>query len=255
MKFSIITPVFNREKVILRNIASVKSQDYSDFEHLIIDGCSTDNTIKKIKGVKHHRLTLFSEKDDGIYDAMNKGINLASGEIIGILNSDDLYFDERVLSSVAESFISNPDLDILFGSVNFFKELDQNSITRLYSTKFFKPWKLFLGMAPPHPGMFVKRSTFLKIGNYDPIYEISGDFEWIVRALLIEQVKYEVSPSVIVKMQSGGVSSNGIKSYFKSSLEMFNALHKNEKNSYGLILLRLPVKLVELFIFKIKKNS
>ena len=182
MKISVITICFNSESTIEKTIQSVLKQNYKNFEYIIIDGGSTDNTINIINKYKSKISKFISEKDRGIYDAINKGINLANGEIISILHSDDRFFDDEVLNNIIKSFKEENTIDCVIGNTLIVKS---NKILRKYSSKNFKNWMMYFGISPPHPSTFIKKKVYDKIGLYSSDYSIAGDFEFFLRMLYI----------------------------------------------------------------------
>jgi glycosyltransferase involved in cell wall biosynthesis len=248
IKFSIITVSLNSEKYIKTAIDSVLSQRYENIEYIIIDGKSNDGTINIIKSYGNRITSFISESDNGIYDAMNKGISLSNGEVIGILNSDDFYLDQSVLCKVAKIFSKEPKSDIVLGNVDFVLPVDFNKQVRLFSSFYFQSWKLRFGFMPPHPSTFIRRSAYEKVGLYSLGYQIAADFDWFCRAFLIHNLKYSKVDKVLVRMREGGVSTSGLKSYYVSSKEQLKSLRQNKIYSNILfILVRLPIKFIQKF--------
>ena len=190
MKVSIITVCFNSELTIEHTINSVKSQDYPNIEHIIVDGGSIDSTLNIIESISSHNSVLISEPDLGIYDAMNKGLNKATGDVVALLNSDDYYPRDNIISQIVDFFTSNPSVAIVFGNVYYVKANDLTKPIRHYSSYNFSPWKMRFGFMPAHPAAFIKYSAYEKIGFYSVGYKIASDFEWFVRALLINKLPY-----------------------------------------------------------------
>lgn len=243
IKVTIITVSLNSEKYISTAIESVLSQDYSNIEYIVIDGGSVDRTIEIVKSYGTKISSFISEPDDGLYDAMNKGIEISTGKIIGFLNSDDYYLNNSVISRVAKLYSENLDLDIVLGNVDFVLPDNMDKSIRVFSSSNFNPWKLRFGFMPPHPSSFVHRSAYNRIGTYSLGYIIAADFEWFCRALFVHNLKYSKIDKVLVRMREGGVSTSGMKSYYISSMEMLRALKKNNIYSNLLfVLLRLPIK-------------
>ena len=224
MKVSIITVCYNSAKSIKNTFQSVQMQTYHDLEYIVVDGQSTDETLKIANRFKHIISKIISEPDKGLYDAMNKGIQMATGDIVGILNSDDVFYDEKVLQKVAE-FHSQHDIDASIGNIiqcNFHgKQL------RKYSSKFWKPQKLKLGFMPPHPAIFFKRELFEKYGNYSLYYKIGADYDLITRFFLKHHITWKYNYITTTKMLLGGVSSSRFKSYKIVSKEIAKALREN----------------------------
>lgn len=249
MKISIITVCFNSVKTIRSAIESVVSQSYNDIEYIIVDGASNDSTMSVISEYQSYISTIISEPDSGLYEAMNKGINAATGDVIGILNSDDVFVDEYVLSSVAEEFQGNEQSDIVFGDIVFVRPSDPNTIIRYYSSKNFRPWKMRFGWMPPHPATFFKKEVYDNVGRYSLEYKISADYELFVRAFIVHKYKFSRINQTLVRMDLGGVSSSGIKSNILLNLEIVRACRSNGVyTNIFLVLSKIPFKLFELII-------
>lgn len=206
MRISIITPTYNSAKTISRTIESIISQNYADLEYIVIDGVSSDGTQDIVLRYKDKiNIKLISEKDDGIYDAMNKGIKMATGDIIGILNSDDFYANDNVLSDIAEAF-KDPGIDAVYGDISYFGS-DINKVTRYWKAGEYKESKLNNGWAIPHPSLFLRKSVYDKCGLFNISLGIAADYEFILRILKIYKINVKYIPKVFVKMYSRGVSS------------------------------------------------
>jgi len=247
MKISIITVCYNSEETIKDTIESVLSQDYPDIEHIIIDGQSTDKTMQTISEYKDKISKIISEPDHGIYDAMNKGIKLATGDIVGILNSDDFFDDTKVISDVVSCFNSKPEAHLIFGDVVFVDPLNTRKITRYYSSKKFRPWKLRFGWMPPHPATFIKKSAYDKVGQYSLQYRISSDYEFFIRILMVHKLSSTRINKVLVRMRAGGVSTSGIKSSFLLNNEIVKGCRENGVYTNSIfLLLKVPFKILEL---------
>ena len=224
MKVSIITVCFNSEKTIEKTILSVLGQSYGNVEYIIIDGKSTDGTLSIIKKYNKDISTLVSESDKGLYDAMNKGIKMATGDIIGILNSDDVFYNKEVLSEIA-SFHQNNDLDASIGNIVQHKN---GKIVRIYNSRKWRPEKLKIGFMPPHPSVFFKRELFEKFGFYRLDFISGADYELITRFFLKNNLEYKYSGIITTSMAVGGISSSGFKSYMLISSEIIRLLKMNE---------------------------
>ncbi|NBF09263.1 glycosyltransferase family 2 protein [Pseudomonas sp. Fl4BN1] len=247
MKLSIITVCYNSASTIRDTIESVLSQSYADIEYIVVDGGSTDGTQAIVESYGQRISAFVSERDKGIYDAMNKGVALATGDVIGILNSDDFYEEIGVISSVVEAFERRPDSDIVFGDVVFVNADNLRKITRFYRGKQFFPWKLRFGWMPPHPASFIRKSAYQRIGMYSLGYKISADYEFFVRLFLIHRLSYSYLSQVLVRMRSGGASTAGLRSSLKLNREIVNACRSNGVyTNLFLVLLKLPFKLYEL---------
>ena len=249
-KISVITVCYNSEKTITETIKSVLNQDYENFEYIIIDGKSTDNTLNIINRYKDKIDVIISEKDKGIYDAINKGIKIATGDVVGILNSDDSFNGHNVLSKINSSFFLKNEIDIVYSDVIF---LDPTSkkIVRYYSSKFFK-LKLFrFGFQPAHPTFYAKKYLFDKYGYYDIKYKIAADFDLMLRFLYVHKINYLYRNDVWVKMLTGGASTNGINSVIKINKEILDSCTKNKiYSNYIIIYSKYFVKWLSFFKFK-----
>ena len=210
MKISIITVVYNRESTILDSMRSVYAQTYSNVEHIIIDGGSSDRTLEVINANKQLNTVVVSERDAGIYDALNKGINKSTGDVIGILHSDDFFADEKVLNNVASAF-SESLVDVVYGDLDYVSKFNSKKILRRWRSGEFNPNRLLHGWMPPHPTVFVKRSFLIGIGTYNTNFKISADYDWIVRIFKTSRLAFKYLPYVMVKMRMGGESNQSIK--------------------------------------------
>lgn len=226
MRISIITVVLNNE-LVGSAIQSVIDQDYSDVQYIVIDGGSTDRTLQIVDGFKGRVDVLISEPDHGIYDAINKGIKVATGEVIGIINADDLFADSRVLSRIAHQFTSNPEKDAFYADIVFTDRQNTDKITRFYSSGMFRPWMFRFGTAPAHPAFYAKKSLFEKYGDYSTDYVISGDFDLLLRFLLIHKISAQYVDDVWVKMRQGGISTSGFASIKKQNHEIVDSCRRN----------------------------
>jgi glycosyltransferase involved in cell wall biosynthesis len=225
-RVSIITVVYNNE-FIGTAIQSVIAQDYPHIEYIVVDGGSTDRTMDIIKGYGSRIQQVISEPDLGIYDALNKGINLATGDYVGLLHADDFMADPEVVSRVVKVFEENPGTNAAYADVIFTDPWDLNKVLRYYSSKHFKPWMFKFGFQPAHPTFYAEKSLFIKYGLYSTRYKIAGDFELLMRFLYIHKVKALYVRDVWVKMRIGGVSTAGLKSLFKLNKEILMACRSN----------------------------
>ena len=248
MKISIITVCFNSEETIVSTLNSVLSQTYHNIEHIIIDGGSIDRTLDILEQYKFKNKIIISEPDDGIYDAMNKGIKLAKGDVITILNSDDIYQSSSTISDVMVDINNNPDKDIFLGDVVFFNKNNFNKIFRYYSAKNFQSKLLLDGIMPPHPSSFIKKKIYNNYGLYKKSLSIAADFEMFLRLFIVKKLDFFYTNKVIVRMRSGGKSGKNLKTYFTSTKEIVEAFKINNlKTKYLVILSRLPLKFKQFF--------
>jgi len=225
-RVSIITVAYNCDTTIEDTILSVNSQDYPVKEHIIIDGASTDNTLAVIKRHRSKITQFVSEPDNGIYDAMNKGIKLATGDIIGILNADDIYYNTYCISSVVHEFKTKR-VEAVCGDLVYVLPDNLDKIVRYYSSGGFIPEKFAYGIMPAHPAFFVSRYCYEKYGLFKTDYMIAADFELLVRFLRTNRVLYYCLPKVLVKMRTGGVSTRNFKSNWILNREIVKACMEN----------------------------
>lgn len=252
MKVSIITVCWNSERYITDAISSVLNQSYDNIEYILIDGKSSDNTIDIIKSFEskfNGRMKWISESDNGLYDAMNKGINMATGDIIGILNSDDFFTDNKVISKVVEGF-NDQDVDAIYGDVVFVEPSDLDKTIRYYSSKIFSRTLMRLGFIPAHPTFYAKKECFDKYGLYSLDYKIGADFELLLRFIYVNKIRISYIPKCFVTMRLGGISTSGLKSHTQIMNDHLKAFRANNIYTNRVLLsLRYIYKLKE-FIFK-----
>ena len=211
---SIITATFNSAKTLKDTIQSVLRQTNKDFEYLIIDGGSTDETIDIVKSYESEfsgRLKWVSEKDQGIYDAMNKGIKMASGDVVGILNSDDYFTSDDILQTVDNAFKSH-EIDAIYGDIHFIRDGNPQKCIRYYSSRMFRPFWLRFGFMPAHPSFYCKREVFEKAGLYSLDYKIGADYEMMVRLFKKYRIMSQYINKDFVTMRTGGASNNNVRS-------------------------------------------
>lgn len=244
LKVSVITVCYNSASTIERAIKSVESQSYKNIEHIVIDGLSNDRTFEIVKKLGCVDKAI-SEKDSGIYDAMNKGLSLATGEVIVFLNADDFYNNPFVLEKVMSEF-NEFSLDAVYGDVDFFAPNDIKKTVRRYSSKIFSPKKLAFGFMPAHPSLFMRREVYEKVGGFDINFRIAGDFDLVARAFKNEDLHYKYIPEVFVSMQTGGVSTQGFKSTILLNREIMQSCLKNSiKTSWVKLISRYLIKIIE----------
>lgn len=242
MKISIITVVYNNERTIKDALESVLGQTYKDIEYVIIDGKSKDNTVSIIKEYENKLGYFVSEKDNGLYDAMNKGIQSATGDVIGILNSDDLYQDFDVIADVMEQFNNDLKLDILYGNLVYVKSDDVNKIVRNWKCKPYYERFFENGNVPPHPALFVKRSVYDKVGLFNLDYKLAADYELMLRMLKKYDFKIKYIDRLIVKMRLGGATNQSFTNIINQNKEIVRSWKDNS--------LRAPFYLMPVRIFK-----
>jgi len=230
MKISIITVVYNRVNLIECALNSFQSQNYPNKECVVIDGGSSDGTLEVLIANRNKIDTLLSEHDKGIYDAMNKGISMATGDIIGILNSDDFYASPDVLSKVASAF-DDRSIDAIYGDLCYVNPINTNHISRYWKSNTHQVGMFSHGWCPPHPTFFVRRNVYEKFGDFNLNYSIAADVELMMRFLEKERVKSKYIPEIFVKMRLGGVTNKNIFNIFKQNYEVLLALKQHNLNS------------------------
>lgn len=225
-KISIITVCYNSAKTIEKTLQSISNQTYKNIECIIVDGNSTDDTLNIIKKYENAlKINWISEKDEGLYDAMNKGIKMSTGDYIGILNSDDIFYYNSTLEQVAKFIDDNVNIDALTGDI--VQHTSDGKVIRKYSSKNWTPAKLKIGFMPPHPSVFIKKELFDKFGNYRKDYKIGADYELIIRFFLKNKIHYKYSGITTTSMEIGGASSSGLKSYRIITREIKKAFEQN----------------------------
>lgn len=245
MKVSIITVVFNGEKTIKDTIDSIQDQSFKNIEHIIIDGGSTDDTVNIVKSYGDKISKFISEKDDGLYDAMNKGINLASGNIVGILNSDDLYINEFTIEKITHEFLQKG-CDSVYGDLVYVKENNTEKVIRYYDSSNFNPNKFAYGWMPAHPTFFVKRDIYMKYGLYRTDLKLESDFDLLLRFLLLKKISYSYIREPLVKMRIGGASTSGLKAKWLIAKEQNISCRDNGvKTNIFKIMSKYPYKIFE----------
>jgi len=244
---TIITVVFNGAATLEHTILSVVEQTYKNIEYIVIDGGSTDGTLNILRKYEDKIDFWVSEKDAGIYDAMNKGIALATGEYIGLLNSDDFFANSEVLEKIA-AHIKQANVDAVFSNLDIVDAGNQDKVLRKYRVSKLTNFLLRIGVMPPHPTLYCKKSCYVTAGFYRTDYRIAADFEMFVRLLIKHNITWSFFNEVTVKMRTGGVSNNGWKSKFVVNQEIIRACVDNGlyTNAF-LIMLKLPIRLRERF--------
>ena len=226
MKISVVTASYNSAATIADTLRSIASQTYRNIEHLVIDGGSKDTTVQIVHALGAPDLKVVSEPDRGIYDAMNKGLAMATGDVVGFLNSDDVYADERVLERVAQAF-DDPQVDAVYGDIVFVAEQDTSRVVRLWTSRPYTPGLCSSGWMPPHPSLYVRRAVYEKHGGYDLDFPAAADFEMALRLLDIEHLTSAYVPAVQVRMRMGGQSTRSIRNIISGSREVSRACRKH----------------------------
>jgi glycosyltransferase involved in cell wall biosynthesis len=243
---TVITVVFNAVSTIQEAIKSVLNQSYTNIEYIVVDGGSSDGTLEVIKQYEHAIDYWVSERDAGIYDAMNKGVSLASGTYIGMLNSDDMFATHETIENVAETLITS-DADAIFSCLNIVDKYDTAKILRKCRVTTLSTLLLRIGVMPPHPTFYCKKTCYTAAGPYKTDYRVVADFEMVLRMLVRQKISWEFLDQITVVMRSGGVSNNGIVARIKLNLEIIRACKESGLYTNALLLaLKLPIRFFEL---------
>jgi len=228
MKFSIITVCFNSSATITNTIESVLMQTYKDIEYIIIDGCSTDRTLDIIKEYEpkfNGKMRWISEKDNGLYDAMNKGFSVATGDVIGLINSDDLFCDINAIEMVVQKFNENSTIDCVYADLFYVAKDNTNKIVRKWETGKKRPFSK--GWHPAHPTFYVKKEVYNRSGLFDLNFKLAADFELMLRLIEKEHISLSYLPIPIVKMRLGGATSKNLTNIKRGNVECIQAFKKN----------------------------
>ena len=250
MKISVVTVTFNSSATIRHTIESVLKQDYPDYEYLVIDGGSKDNTVDIIKEYEPKfggRMKWISEKDKGMYDGINKGIRMATGDVVGIINSDDFYHRTDVFEIINKSFEENKGIQAIYGDVRFVHPDNLEKTVRYYSCKHWKPWRFRFGFMPAHPTFFTYKENFEKYGYYQYDYHIAADYELLIRYLSTNHIPAKYVPVDFMKMRTGGRSTNGLKANVLLNKEIVRACKENGiYTNMPLLFMKYFIKVFEL---------
>jgi len=223
MKISIITACLNSESTIGDTISSVNSQDYSSIEHVFVDGGSSDDTVRIINSSSDISKVVVSEVDGGVYDALNKGVRLSTGDVIGFLHADDFLSHSGVLSAIASCF-SDPQIGGVYGDLQYVRRLDSTRVFRRWETKAFNSRRLAWGWMPPHPTLYIRRGWYDFLGGFDTRYKISSDYAFVLKLFGSPDFKSNYIPEVLVKMRTGGLSNRSVKAIIQKTREDLRAL-------------------------------
>jgi glycosyltransferase involved in cell wall biosynthesis len=226
VKISVITVVYNGAATVEDTILSVAAQTYPDVEHIVIDGGSTDGTVPIIEKHRDKLARVVSEPDQGIYDAMNKGIACATGDVVGTLNSDDVYADDRVLATVAEAF-ADPELDACYGDLVYVDRERTDRVVRYWTSRPYVPGLFERGWMPAHPTFYVRRRVYERYGSFDLEYKIQSDFELTMRLLRVHRIRSRYIPRIMVRMRMGGTTNKKLSNIVKGNLESYRACRKH----------------------------
>lgn len=226
MKISVITVCFNSAKTIGSTLESVRMQSHGDIEHIVVDGGSSDGTLEIVSQTGGHVARLISESDNGIYDAMNKGLAIATGEVVGFLNSDDVFNGEDVLSKISHA-LSNPAIDACYGDLVYVAENDLNRVVRYWKSREYKTGLCAKGWMPAHPTFYARKAVYQRHGVFDISLKLQADFEMALRLLEIARIRTVYIPEILVRMRAGGVSNASLLNIVKGNIEASSACRKH----------------------------
>ncbi|MBZ5858010.1 glycosyltransferase family 2 protein [Flavihumibacter profundi] len=248
MLVSIITATYNSELTIRDTIESIDKQTYKDIEHIIVDGLSSDSTLEIVKQFPRIR-KVCSEKDDGLYFAMNKGISIASGEVIGILNSDDLYAHNRVIEKVVDLF-RDPQVQAVYADLEYVEAGNLETVIRYWRSGGFSSQKFYYGWMPPHPTFFVRKELYDIYGVFNTSFRSAADYEIMLRFLVRYDIPATYLPEVIVKMRAGGISNAGLANRYRANREDRRAWRVNGLTPYFFTFFLKPVRKLPQYLIK-----
>ncbi|AFM02558.1 glycosyl transferase [Bernardetia litoralis DSM 6794] len=227
MKVSIVTVVYNNVSMVADAIESVLNQDYPDLEYILIDGASTDGTTELVRMYQNRITRVISEKDEGLYDAINKGIRMCSGDIIGLLHSDDFYPNNKVVSSFVKAF-EEKNTDAVYGDLVYVDKEDTQKVIRYWQSGEFDCESFYKGWMPPHPALFIKKECYLKYGVYDTRFKSAADYELTLRILLKNKISATYLPIVMASMRTGGKSNSSLRNRLMANIEDYKAWKIND---------------------------
>lgn len=246
MKISIITAVRNSRATLADALDSALAQDHPNKELIVIDGASTDGTLEVLQRYAGRITHFVSELDHGIYDALNKGLRLATGEVVGFLHADDRYADDRVLSRIAAA-LADLDVDACYGDLRYVRPDDPSRVVRHWWAGAYRRQRLAWGWMPPHPTFYARRAVYQQLGGFDTRYRIAADYDCLLRFLGAGQITCAYIPQVLVHMRVGGTSNRSLRNLLQKSREDYQALRRNQIGGWGTLLMKNVQKLPQFF--------
>lgn len=242
LRISVITAVFNRASTLEECLRSVQSQHWSEIEHIVIDGGSTDGSMDIVRRHRAHLGHVVSEPDRGVYDALNKGLAAARGDVVGFLHADDTYASAHSLAAVARAF-EDPRIEAVYGDLVYVSKDDNSRIVRYWQAGAFQRQRLTQGWMPPHPTFYVRRSVYERLGGFDTRYRIAADYDNMLRLLWHGKLQTAYIPQVLVRMRTGGVSNNSLSNLLRKSREDYTVLRQTGIGGLQALLLKNVTKL------------
>ena len=246
MKISVVTVSFNSATTVVDTLRSVAAQTHPDIEHIVIDGGSTDNTVALVRQHGSRVVHLVSERDGGIYDAMNKGLALATGDLVGFLNADDVYAEPGSVAALAAE-AARSGAEAVYGDLVYVREDDLTAVVRMWRSGAFRPHQLRLGWMPPHPTLYVRRSTMQTLGGFNAGLRIAADYDFVLRCLGRPGATAAYLPKVLVRMRTGGASNRSLRALLQKSREDLQALHNSGVGGIFALLCKNARKLPQFF--------
>ncbi len=250
MKISVITAVRNNRDTIAAALDSVLAQSHPDIELVVIDGASTDGTLELLKQYAPRLQVFISERDSGIYDALNKGLAHASGDVVGFLHADDLLADSSVLAVIAAAF-ADDSVDGVYGDLQYVNKFQPGQIVRQWRSKSYDPSLLARGWMPPHPTLYLRRKVYSRFGMFDTSYRIAADYDFMLRILCSGELCLHYLPQVMVKMRTGGASNRSLCNLLHKSCEDWRAIRRHQIGGLGTLLAKNLSKLPQFFYGKV----
>jgi glycosyltransferase involved in cell wall biosynthesis len=248
---SIITVTLNSKSVLSDCLDSVANQSHNNIEHIVIDGGSTDGTLTLLNSRRKNLAIVISEPDNGIYEAMNKGVALAKGDIVGILNSDDFYANDQVISNIIEIFTKDPSLEACYADLIYVDRYKTSKIIRYFKSSKFEQGLFSKGWSPPHPTFFVRRSVYEKFGLFNLNYRIASDIDLMIRFFEIHKIKTKYVPEIWVKMRMGGTTNKSLKNIYKQNQEILKSFKQQglHVNTLGFLINKILNRLSQFLRF------
>lgn len=244
IKISVVTAVYNRHQTVRQALDSVLTQSYPAVESVVIDGASTDGTLAVLEAYRARLGVLISERDNGIYEALNKGIAHATGDVVGFLHADDVFENDSVLAKVAAAF-QDPAVDAVYGDLVYVRHDDIGQVIRYWKSGLYDGAALLRGWMPPHPTFYVRRAVYERLGGFNTRYSIAADYDTVLRFLAVGKIRAAYIPEVLVRMRAGGISNRSLKTIAKKSLEDLDVLRRNKVGGVATLLRKNVSKLTQ----------
>lgn len=248
MKISVITAVYNRVGTLGHAMASLQAQTYPHVEHIIQDGGSTDGTLTVLEELATRSTFSRSERDTGIYDAINRGIARATGDVVGLMHSDDFYADDRVLERIAEAF-ADPAVDGVYGDLQYVAGYPPYGVVRYWRAGEYSRNNIRRGWMPPHPTLYLRREVFDRLGVYDTSYQIAADYDAMLRFIVRGNIRLKYIPTVLVKMRVGGESNKSLERILRKSREDLRAIRRHDVGGISTLVMK-NLRKIQQFLIK-----